>query len=301
MGEREREQACDREPERGAAPVPSEPDRDARDTADYEHEPAQRARSRDHRDGEGAYQPRRREDCCREVLHAFIVAEIVGSARSDNGIGHMSQPRVRVVVVDDHPFFRDGISRGLSLDARIEVIGEAGSGHEAIEMIGRELPDVAVVDYQMPDINGVGVVHALRRDGIATRVLLVSAVTEGAVVFKALQEGAAGYIAKDARRSEVIDAIIKVSRGETVVPPELAAGLVDQIRLRADAVAPVLTDREMDVLRRFATGLSIPQVAAELYLAPSTVKTHTQRLYEKLGVSDRAAAVAAAMRLGLLE
>jgi two-component system, NarL family, nitrate/nitrite response regulator NarL len=205
------------------------------------------------------------------------------------------------VVVDDHPFFRDGISRGLSLDPRIEVLGEAGSGREAIDLIGSELPDVAVVDYQMPDVDGVGVVHALRRDGVATRVLLVSAITEGAIVFKALQEGAAGYLSKDARRSEVIDAVIKVARGETVVPPELAAGLVDQIRLRADSPAPALTDREMEVLRRFATGLSIPQVAAELYLAPSTVKTHTQRLYEKLGVSDRAAAVAAAMRLGLLE
>jgi two-component system, NarL family, nitrate/nitrite response regulator NarL len=205
------------------------------------------------------------------------------------------------VVVDDHPFFRDGITRGLSLDPRLEVIGEAAGGREAIELIGRELPDVAVVDYQMPDIDGVAVVHALRRDGIATRVLLVSAITEGAVVFKALQEGAAGYLSKDARRSEVIDAVIKVSRGDTVVPPELAGALVDQIRLRADSPAPALTDREMEVLRGFATGLSIPQLAAELYLAPSTVKTHTQRLYEKLGVSDRAAAVAAAMRLGLLE
>jgi two-component system, NarL family, nitrate/nitrite response regulator NarL len=213
----------------------------------------------------------------------------------------LSQLRVRIVVVDDHPFFRDGITRGLSLDPRLEVIGEAAGGREAIELIGRELPDVAVVDYQMPDIDGVAVVHALRRDGIATRVLLVSAITEGAVVFKALQEGAAGYLSKDARRSEVIDAVIKVSRGDTVVPPELAGALVDQIRLRADSPAPALTDREMEVLRGFATGLSIPQLAAELYLAPSTVKTHTQRLYEKLGVSDRAAAVAAAMRLGLLE
>jgi two-component system, NarL family, nitrate/nitrite response regulator NarL len=205
------------------------------------------------------------------------------------------------VVVDDHPFFRDGISRGLSLDARIEVVAEAGGGREALEVIGRELPDVAVVDYQMPEIDGVGVVHALRRDEVATRVLLVSAITDGAVVFTALQEGAAGYLAKDAPRSEVIDAVIKVARGETVVPAELAAGLVDQIRMRSDASAPALTDREMEVLRGFAQGLSIPQLAAQLYLAPSTVKTHTQRLYEKLGVSDRAAAVAAAMRLGLLE
>jgi two-component system nitrate/nitrite response regulator NarL len=92
-----------------------------------------------------------------------------------------------------------------------------------------------------------------------------------------------------------------VAKGETVVPPELTAGLVDQIRLRSQPDAPVLSEREMQVLKGFARGLSIPQVAAELYIGASTVKTHTQRLYEKLGVSDRAAAVAEAMRRGLLE
>jgi two-component system nitrate/nitrite response regulator NarL len=189
----------------------------------------------------------------------------------------------------------------MSLDGRIEVVGEAGDGREALELIAREQPDVAVVDYQMPDVDGVGVVHALRRDGIATRVLLVSALTDGAIVYRALQEGAAGYLAKDAPRKEIIEAVLKVWRGQTVVPPELAGGLADQIRLRAESSPPVLSPRETEVLRAFARGLSIPQVAGELYLAPSTVKTHTQRLYEKLEVSDRAAAVAAAMRLGLLE
>jgi two-component system nitrate/nitrite response regulator NarL len=213
----------------------------------------------------------------------------------------VAQPRVRVVVADDHPFYRDGISRGMSLDGRIEVVGEAADGREALELIAREQPDVAVVDYQMPNVDGVGVVHALRRDGIATRVLLVSALTDGAIVYQALEEGAAGYLAKDASRTEIIEAVLKVWRGQTVVPPELAGGLADQIRLRAESSAPALSPRETEVLRAFARGLSIPQVAGELYLAPSTVKTHTQRLYEKLGVSDRAAAVAAAMRLGLLE
>ncbi len=213
----------------------------------------------------------------------------------------MPEPRVRVVVVDDHPFYRDGVSRGLTLDGRIEVVGEAGGGREAIKLIAEQTPDVALVDYQMPDLDGIAVVHALRRDGIATRVLLVSAVTDGAVVFRALEEGAAGYLAKDAPRSEIIDAVLQVSRGGTVVPPELAAGLADQIRLRSQPSAPVLTPRELEVLRGFARGLSIPQLAQELIVAPSTVKTHTQRLYEKLAVSDRAAAVAAGMRLGLLE
>jgi two-component system, NarL family, nitrate/nitrite response regulator NarL len=213
----------------------------------------------------------------------------------------MAQRRVTVVVVDDHPFFRDGVTRGLARDGRIEVVGEAGTGAEALAAIGRERPDVALVDYQLPDMNGVDVTHALRRDSVATRVLLVSAVTDGAVVFRALEEGAAGYLAKDASRTELIDAVIQVSRGETVIPGGLTEGLAAQIRLRAAPSAPALTPRELDVLKGFARGLSIPQLAAELFVAPSTVKTHTQRLYEKLGVSDRAAAVATAMRLRLLE
>jgi two-component system nitrate/nitrite response regulator NarL len=213
----------------------------------------------------------------------------------------MAPRRVTVVVVDDHPFFRDGVTRGLARDGRIEVLGEAGTGAEALAVIGRELPDVALVDYQLPDMTGVDVTHALRRDSVATRVLLVSAFTDGAVVFRALEEGAAGYLAKDASRTELIDAVMKVARGETVIPGGLTEGLAAQIRLRAQPSAPALTPRELDVLKGFARGLSIPQLAAELFVAPSTVKTHTQRLYEKLGVSDRAAAVAAAMRLGLLE
>ena len=213
----------------------------------------------------------------------------------------MSDARVRVVVADDHPFFRDGVSRGLSQDGRIEVVAEAENGREAIEAIRREQPDVALVDYQMPEVDGVGVVRAVVRDQLATRVLVLSAHTDSALVFEALQEGAAGFLPKDARRSEIVDAVLKVARGETVVPAELAGALAGEIRLRAQPDAPVLSERERQVLQAFARGQSIPQVAAELMIGVSTVKTHTRRLYEKLGVSDRAAAVAEGMRRGLLE
>jgi two-component system nitrate/nitrite response regulator NarL len=208
---------------------------------------------------------------------------------------------VSAVVVDDHPFFRDGVSRGLTQSGRIKVVGEAENGREGLELIRRENPDVAVVDYQMPDLDGVEVVHAIMRDGLTTNVLLLSARTDSSVVFRALEEGAKGYLSKDANRTDIVAAVVKVAKGETVVPPELTAGLVDQIRLRSQPDAPVLSEREMQVLKGFARGLSIPQLAAELYIGASTVKTHTQRLYEKLGVSDRAAAVAEAMRRGLLE
>ena len=208
---------------------------------------------------------------------------------------------VTVVVVDDHPFFRDGVARGLTQSGQIKVVAEAENGREGIAAIERERPDVAVVDYQMPDMDGIAVVHAVVRDALPTRVLLLSAVTESAVVFRALEEGAKGYLSKETRRAEIVDAVLRVARGATVVPPELAAGLADEIRLRARPDAPVLSEREQQVLRGFARGLSIPQVAGELFIGASTVKTHTQRLYEKLGVSDRAAAVAEAMRRGLLE
>ena len=220
---------------------------------------------------------------------------------SDSGRTTQARPGARVVVVDDHPFFRDGLIRGLRQSGQIEVIGEAGDGREGLELIRSAQPDVAVLDYQMPDLDGLDVVRAVTRDGLGTKTLILSALTDSAVVFQALQEGANGYLSKDSRRAQIVDAVLQVARGQTVVPPELTAGLADQIRLRAQHTGPVLSERERQVLQGFARGLSIPQLAAELYLGASTVKTHTQRLYEKLGVSDRAAAVAEGMRRGLLE
>jgi two-component system nitrate/nitrite response regulator NarL len=209
--------------------------------------------------------------------------------------------KVTVLIVDDHAFFRDGLSRGLARSGQITVVAEAGNGREGLEAIRRERPAVAVVDYQMPDMDGIALLHAVIREQLATRVVLLSAFTDSAVVFRALEEGAAGYLSKDADRQDIVDAVLGVARGETVVPAQLAAGLAGEIRLRAQSQAPALSERERQVLQAFARGLSIPQTAAELYIEPSTVKTHTQRLYDKLGVSDRAAAVAEAMRRGLLE
>ncbi|MFC6714125.1 response regulator [Branchiibius cervicis] len=208
---------------------------------------------------------------------------------------------VRVVVVDDHPFFRDGLSRGLRNSGYVEVIGEAGDGREGLELIRSQAPDVAVLDYQMPDLDGLDVVHAVARENLPTRTLVLSALTDSSVVFRAIQEGASGYLSKEASRAEIVDAVRRIAKGATVVPAELTAGLAEQIRRQRQQDGPSLSEREQQVLEGFARGLSIPQLAAELYLGASTVKTHTQRLYDKLGVSDRAAAVAEGMRRGLLE
>ena len=209
--------------------------------------------------------------------------------------------RVRVVVGDDHPLFRDGLVRALSSSGEIDVVAEAEDGSSALALIKEHRPDVALLDYQMPGMDGGEVAAAVVRDELATRVLLVSAHDEAEIVYHALQQGAAGFLPKDSSRSEIVNAVLDCAKGRDVLAPRLASGLAVEIRRRAEPSGPSLSAREREVLGMIAHGQSIPAIAEALFLASSTVKTHVQRLYEKLGVSDRAAAVAEAMRRGLLE
>jgi two-component system nitrate/nitrite response regulator NarL len=213
----------------------------------------------------------------------------------------MPPKRVRVLVADDHPLYREGVVRALSASGQVEVIGEAEDGRGALDQIKEHEPDVALIDYKLPELDGVAVTNAVLRDHLPTRVLIVSAFTDSGVVYQALETGAAGFVSKEARREQIVDAVLACARGENVVPPEIAAGLVSEIRLRKQDDRPALTQREHEILRLIASGKSLPEIAKELYLGLTTVKTHVQHLYEKLGVSDRAAAVASAMRRGLIE
>ena len=144
------------------------------------------------------------------------------------------------------------------------MVAEAADGREAIEAIRRERPDVALVDYQMPDVDGAAVVRAVVREELPTRVLLLSAHTDSAIVFDALQEGAAGYLGKEARRSEIVEAVLKAARGETVVPADVASGLAGEIRMRAQPARRRCRRGSARCCRRSPRGRSIPQVAAEL-------------------------------------
>ncbi len=209
--------------------------------------------------------------------------------------------KVRVVVGDDHPLFRDGLVRALSGSGEVDVVAEAEDGASALAAIKEHTPDVALLDYRMPGMDGAEVAAAVRRDELSTRVLLVSAHDDAEIVYHALQQGAAGYLPKDSSRSEIVNAVLNCAKGRDVLAPRLASGLAVEIRRRAEPSGPSLSSREREVLGMIASGRSIPAIAEALFLAPSTVKTHVQRLYEKLGVGDRAAAVAEAMRRGLLE
>jgi two-component system, NarL family, nitrate/nitrite response regulator NarL len=212
----------------------------------------------------------------------------------------MSQ-KVRVVVGDDHPLFRDGVVRALQNSGEIEIVAEADDGTSALEAIREHKPQVALLDYRMPGMDGAEVAAAVVRDELPTRVLLISAHDDAAIVYHALEQGAAGFLPKESSRSEIVAAVLSCAKGRDVLPASMAAGLASEIRKRNEPSGPSLSAREREVLVMIASGKTIPAIAGELYLAPSTVKTHVQRLYEKLGVNDRAAAVAEAMRRRLLE
>ena len=209
--------------------------------------------------------------------------------------------RVRVLVADDHPLFREGVARAIKEWPELELVAEVADGREALDLIRAELPHVAVVDMRLPGLDGAEIAAAVTRDGLSTRVLLLSAFSDEQIVFRALEAGAAGYLTKESTRDEIARAALAVGRGGTVLAPELAAGLASQIRQRGLGDTPILTKREREVLVLLSDGKSAPQIASQLFLGTTTVKSHLGRLYEKLGVSDRAAAVAEAMRRGLIE
>ncbi|HEV2814117.1 MAG TPA: response regulator transcription factor [Solirubrobacteraceae bacterium] len=213
----------------------------------------------------------------------------------------MPLERTTVFVADDHPVFRDGLVRALRSRPEFEVAGEAGDGREALEAIKRLEPAVALLDLKMPGLDGAAIAHAVRRDGLPTRVVLISAHAPSELVYRAISLGAAAYLSKDASREEICDTVAAVARGETRLSPEIQGELVRQIQMRAVEERPALSPREREVLELIAEGFSAPDIARRLHVSPATVKTHLQSLYEKLGVSDRAAAVASAMRTGLLE
>jgi two-component system, NarL family, nitrate/nitrite response regulator NarL len=213
----------------------------------------------------------------------------------------VTQGRVRVVVADDHPLFREAVVRAVKERPDFELVGEAADGHAALALIQEKAPDVAVLDVKMPELDGLGVLNAASRDGLGTRVVLLTAFMDGATAFRAVASGAHGYLAKEADRSRITEAIAAVHRGETVLAPEVQSGLAEEIRMRGARERPALSEREREVLTGLAQGRSVPQIAQALYLSPATVKSHLQTLYEKLGVSERAAAVAEGMRRGLIE
>jgi two-component system nitrate/nitrite response regulator NarL len=206
-----------------------------------------------------------------------------------------------VLAAHRHPLYREAVSRAIKLRPDLELVALAGDGREALRAIGSDEPEVAVIDAALEGLSGEQVLNAIGRDGLRTRVVMIAAEPDPELVYSAIAGGAAGYLTKDADARELCDAIAAVARGTTVLAPQLQAGIAGEIRLRAIHERPFLSDREREVLKLVAEGLTAPEIGRRIHLSTATVKTHLSHVYEKLGVAERAAAVAVAMRRGLVE
>jgi DNA-binding NarL/FixJ family response regulator len=204
---------------------------------------------------------------------------------------------LRLMIVDDHPVVREGLRGMLEADPGITVVGEAASGDEAVVRAGELRPDVILMDLRMPDGDGVSATSRILANRPESRVIVLTTYETDQDIVRAVEAGAAGYLLKDTSRADLLAAIVSASRGETVLSPSVATRLVT--RMRAPATES-LSPREAEVLSLVARGLTNGEIGKALFISETTVKTHLLRVFGKLGVSDRTAAVTTALDRGLL-
>ena len=204
---------------------------------------------------------------------------------------------IRVLVVDDHPVVRSGLVALLAVEADLQVVGEAADGAEALAAVRTTAPHVVLMDLRMPGMDGADATARIVADHPGTRVLVLTTFDTDDDILRAVEAGASGYLLKDTRRDELVDAIRAAARGETVLAPPVAARLMG--RMRAGSPEQ-LTPREVEVLAAVGRGLSNGDIGRELFIGEATVKTHLLRVFQKLGVDDRTRAVTVAMERGIL-
>ena len=203
----------------------------------------------------------------------------------------MNQP-IRLFLADDHPSLRAGLAAILERQPDLKVVAEAGSGREV--MASKEAADVYVLDLRMPDGDGVQTIKALLARDPAAKVLVLTTYDNEEDIFQALEAGARGYLLKDTTKEELIAAVRQVHQGERYLPQNIASRLADRL------IRPNLTPREMDVLRLVCRGRTNKEIASAMFISEETVKSHMKSLFQKLGVHDRAEAVAVSMQRGLI-
>ncbi|OLF15125.1 response regulator [Actinophytocola xanthii] len=202
-----------------------------------------------------------------------------------------------MLIVDDHPVVRDGLRGMFTGEPGFEVLGEAANGAEAIAVGERLRPDVILMDLRMPEVDGVTAIRELARRGVPSRVLVLTTYDTDRDVLPAIEAGATGFMLKDAPREELLRAVRSAARGQAALSPAVASRLMGQMR---QPVSEPLSQRELEVLGLIARGSTNREAAAALFISEATVKTHLLHVYAKLGVKDRAAAVAVAFERGYL-
>ncbi len=205
---------------------------------------------------------------------------------------------IRILIVDDHAVVRQGLKMFLATDPDLEVIGEAGNGQEALLSVAKLQPDVVLMDLLMPVMDGITAIGQLRRQFPDTEVIALTSVLEDASVTGAVRAGAIGYLLKDTEADELIRAIKAAAAGQVQLSPKAAERLMREIRTPDSP--DKLTQRETDVLRLLAAGRSNKEIALELVIGETTVKTHVSNVMMKLGVSSRTQAALYAVKIGLV-
>ena len=212
-------------------------------------------------------------------------------------------PAVRLMLADDHRMLREGLRRSMT-EQGFSVVGEAADGAQAVELAHRLQPDVVLMDVTMPELDGVGATREIRSALPNVRVVMLTMHADEDVLASAIRAGASGYLVKDCSTREIAEAVRMAASGETIISPNLAASMLDEVR-KMDAPAQtedqrVVTRREEEVLQLIANGCSTPEVAEQLYISHKTVKNHLASIYQKLDARDRTQAVLQAVRMGIV-
>jgi DNA-binding NarL/FixJ family response regulator len=204
---------------------------------------------------------------------------------------------IRLLIADDHPVVRDGLRAMLATQPDMELVGEAATGTEAVTQARAMRPDVVLMDLQMPGLDGPGAIATLREQAPEVRVLVLTTYGTDADITRAVDAGATGYLLKDAPREQLFGAIRAAARGESVLSPSVATRVLGRMRAPAEEA---LSPRELEILQAVARGLSNKDIGRQLYVSEATVKTHLLRVFSKLGVDDRTAAVTVAPERGII-
>ncbi|HEX9891436.1 MAG TPA: response regulator transcription factor [Actinomycetota bacterium] len=208
---------------------------------------------------------------------------------------------MRVLIVDDHPVTRDGLRAALGTADDVDIVGEASSGEEAVTAVDEHKPDVVFMDVRMPGMNGIEATRAIRQTHPETRVVLFTVDESRASIAEAIQAGVSGYLLKDVGVDELVNAARLALEGKAVIHPALTQAFIEEVQLVERKPEAPLSRREVEILQKVAYGATTKEVADQLGISPHTVKTHLERIFEKLGANDRAQAVAIAIRKGLVE
>lgn len=209
---------------------------------------------------------------------------------------------LRLVVVDDHALFRRGLVGLLAEFPGFEVVGQAGDGQQALSLIDQTRPDVVLLDLNMPVLDGIATLRQLKERRLPSRVLMLTISTDDADLLDAIRAGADGYLLKNTEPEDLRKAILRVAEGEGALSPEVTAPVLRALsHLNEHELAPLLSERELEVLACLSDGQTTQQMAARLFISENTVKTHIRHIFEKLEVSNRAEAVSRAMQKGLIK